>query len=103
MHGRIATARVRPGTADEVARGWRSMLEEYAGSGVFRGLISLHQPDDDLAVTLTLWESAAAADAVVEPLRAASIAAFADILLEPPTITEYDVLLAEMHTQGDGT
>jgi len=93
MHGRIATARVRPGAADQVAEGWRSLLSVYADADAFRGMVSLHDQDADVAVTLTLWESAAAADAAVEPLRAASLAVFADLLLEPPSIATYDVLL----------
>lgn len=52
------------------------MLADYEASGAFLGMISMHQPDDDLAVTLTLWSSAEAADAVVQPLRRKSIDLF---------------------------
>lgn len=100
MHGRIASARVRPGTAAEVAAAWESLLEAYRDTGAFRGMVSLHQADDDLAVTLTFWDSAAAADAVVEPLRARASEAFAGLLLEAPTITAYDVLLTELSGMG---
>ena len=93
MHARIATARVRAGSAAAVQRGWEELFEDYRQSGVCHGLVSMFSPEDDLAVTLTLWESSEAADAVAPALREKAAAMFADLMLEPPTIVLYDLLL----------
>lgn len=77
------------------------MLSPYEVAGAFRGLISLHQPDDNVGVTPTFWESAEVADAVVGSLRDQSMEAFEDVLLEPPVINSYDVLLTPLAQAGD--
>lgn len=93
MHARIATARVKPGTASAVQNGWQELLASYQDTGVCHGLISLMSADN-VAVTLTLWESSEAADAVAAALREKAQAVFAEVLLEPPAICAYSVLLA---------
>lgn len=93
MHARIATVRTRPDAADDVRRVWTELLDDYRVTGGFRGLLSLHDAEQDRAVTLTLWESAEAADAAAGELRPRAVAAFGDLLLEPPQIAPYDVLL----------
>ena len=98
MHARITTVRVRPASAPDIERGWRELLEPYRASGAFHGMISLHSPSDDVAVTLTLWASAEAADAVVGPLRQRALELFADVVIETPQIIGYDVLLADLGT-----
>ncbi len=80
MHARIATARVKPGTASAVQNGWQELLASYQDTGVCHGLISLMSADN-VAVTLTLWESSEAADAVAAALREKAQAVFAEVLL----------------------
>ncbi|HVT65751.1 MAG TPA: hypothetical protein VHD81_11400 [Mycobacteriales bacterium] len=95
MHGRIATARVRGGSAAEVERIWRQLLEPYRATGSFHGMVAMYH-NDDVAVTLTLWSSDQAADDAAARLRAAAVSAFDGILLEPPSIEKYDVLLLDV-------
>jgi heme-degrading monooxygenase HmoA len=95
MHGRIATARVRPGAAGEVEAAWRGLLEPYRRTGSFLGMVALHGADDR-AVTLTLWSSEEAADAAAAELRPLAAEVFRDLALEAPVIEAYDVLLCEV-------
>lgn len=99
-HARIATARVREGAAEEVRSAWASLLPEYANTGDFGGMVSLHDPDNNVAVTLTLWSSAEAAERAAEALRPLAMAAFGDLLNAPPEILAYDVLLMEVTRDG---
>jgi heme-degrading monooxygenase HmoA len=94
MHGRIATARVRPGSAAEVEAAWRGLLAPYRRTGAFVGMVALLAADDR-AVTLTLWSSDEAADAAAAELRPLAAEAFGDLALEAPVIEAYEVLLCE--------
>jgi quinol monooxygenase YgiN len=96
MHARIATARTRPGSRDRVQETWRGLLARYEESGAFHGMIALYEPDEEVAVTLTLWSSDELATQVATELREAALAAFADVLVEAPSIKKFDVLLADM-------
>jgi hypothetical protein len=95
MHARIATARVRAGSADEVESRWRELLAPYRQSGVFHGMVAMYH-QDDVAVTLTLWSSDEAADQAAADLRSLAVSAFDGVLLEAPSIEKYDVLLLEV-------
>ncbi len=95
-HARIATVRARPGSGDEVAARWRSLLEDYRATGAFLGMVAMYDRERDVATTLTLWSSAEAADRAAEELRPKALAAFADLLLEAPVIEPYDVELLEV-------
>lgn len=101
-HARVTTAHVRSGAADEVRRGWASLLEVYASSGAFGGLLSLHDDEADVAVTVTLWSSSEAADQAAEQLRPLALAAFGELLLSPPHIAKYNVLLQGMAVPEEG-
>lgn len=98
MHARIARARVRPGSALDVEQVWRKLLEPYRQTGAFKGMVAMYH-EDDIAVTLTLWSSDEAAERAAADLRAAAVAAFDGILLEPPTIEKYDALLVDVATE----
>jgi heme-degrading monooxygenase HmoA len=99
-HARIATVRTQPEAADDIARTWRTLLEAYRGRGGFEGLLSLYDVASATAVTVSLWESAAQADAAAEHLRPLAIATFGDLLVEAPSVLGYDVLVRSAELGG---
>lgn len=95
MHARITTARVSPHSASEVERVWRTLLSAYSDADAFRGMLSLYDEAQNVAVTVTLWASDDAADKAAVELRPLALEAFDGLLLEPPVIEKYSVLISE--------
>jgi hypothetical protein len=56
----------------------------------------MYDDANDIAVTVTLWTTDDEADRAAADLRPLAVSAFADVLMEPPTIAKYDLLLAEL-------
>jgi hypothetical protein len=99
MHARIATARTAPESADEVERIWRSLLKRYQQTGAFLGMLAMYDSAEDVAVTVTLWASDREADEAAAALRPLAASAFEGVLLEPPTIKQYDALVSEVRSR----
>jgi heme-degrading monooxygenase HmoA len=99
-HVRIATVRTRPEAAEGITQTWNTLLEAYRERGGFQGLLSLYDAEEALAVTISLWESAAHANAAAETLRPLAIASFGDLLVEPPSMRGYDLLVRSSELGG---
>ena len=95
MHARVVTAKLKPGTIEEVTRIYRGSVMPAASQepGYSRAIL-LVNPEADKAISITIWDSFESMTSgedsgyVLEQLQK-----FAGMFVEPPVSEHFDVAL----------
>ncbi len=93
MYARVITATITPGMQERAAKAWEErvgpLLRNAPG---FSHAMSLSDPQSNTVMTITFWQSQAAAAAVeTSGLYQQSLAHVAEFIVGTPQVTTYEV------------
>jgi heme-degrading monooxygenase HmoA len=98
MHARVVTAQYQSGKLDEGIQLYReSVLPEARQQRGFKGALALVDRSTDKAISITLWQTEADAQAsgTSSPYLQAQLAKIASLLAGAPGVETYEVTVQE--------
>jgi heme-degrading monooxygenase HmoA len=93
MYARVITTQYQPGKMEEGLQNYREMLSAARQQPGFKGILGLIDPREDKAMSISLWETEAEAQAsgTGSAYFQAQLAKFASVFAAAPMIETYEV------------
>jgi heme-degrading monooxygenase HmoA len=93
MYARVITTQYQPGKMEEGLQNYREMLSAARQQPGFKGILGLVDPREDKAMSISLWETEAEAQAsgTGSAYFQAQLAKFASVFAAAPMIETYEV------------
>jgi heme-degrading monooxygenase HmoA len=97
MYARVITTQYQPGKTEEGLQIYREMLSAARQQPGFKGILGLVDPRADKAMSISLWETEAEAQAsgTGSTYFQAQLAKFASVFAAAPMIETYEVAVQE--------
>jgi heme-degrading monooxygenase HmoA len=93
MYARVITTQYQPGKMEEGLQNYREMLSAARQQPGFKGILGLIDPREDKAMSISLWETEAEAQAsgTGSAYFQTQLAKFASVFAAAPMIETYEV------------
>jgi heme-degrading monooxygenase HmoA len=97
MYARVITTQYQPGKTEEGLQNYREMLSAARQQPGFKGILGLVDSRADKAISISLWETEAEAQAsgTGSAYLQAQLAKFASVFAAAPMIETYEVAVQE--------
>jgi heme-degrading monooxygenase HmoA len=97
MYARVITTQYQPGKMEEGLQNYREMLSAASQQPGFKGILGLVDPREDKAMSISLWETEAEAQAsgTGSAYFQEQLAKFAAVFAAAPMIETYEVAVQE--------
>jgi heme-degrading monooxygenase HmoA len=97
MYARVVTIQYQPGKVDEAIQILRESMPETRQQAGFKGAMALADRSTDKAMTISLWQTEAEAQAsgASSPYLQAQLAKVVSLSASAPSIETYEVVIQE--------